>query len=707
MHGKRRPKPPFVAERAVELGQAHLNVPPAAPSTLVEGVPPALDELILRLLAKRARDRLGHAEDVAAVLAELGAQDGAAAAGPRPRPYLYRPELAGRHEPLHVLEEHLSTLQGGTAGLVLIGGESGIGKTRLVLELARRAQRRRLCVVTGDCQPHLTGPLHPVRGLLQLVADRCRELGQEETERLLGRRGKILSPYEPALAGLPGQSTQPEPAELPDSAARLRLLRDLAQTLAALTHAAPTLVILDDLQWADELTLAFLLFLLDTGALADLQSLIVATVRTEEISDGLRRLLGHAAATRVDLGRLDADSVGSIVADMLAVRPSAAFVSFLARQSEGNPFFVAEYLRTAMGRELLFRDSSGWHVGAAEAPNAVYETLGLPGSIRSLIEQRLQGLPAAAWTLAEAAAVAGREADAALVSTIARSDSSFDEGIGELLRRQVLECPTPGTLRFVHDKIREVAYEQIEPAKVACLHRRAAEVLATQSLAENGPALATLGTHWARAGVADKARPCFLAAARAATARFAHQDAERLYRAHQDLVTAPDADSVAAGNELGRRVLHVQGRNVEAVAVLRHALQDAACLGDVTAREASLRNLALVHSRIGRMDEALGLYTEAARLAAARGAEREEADALNGLARVHLERGEVETGRQMFQRCLELFRKVGVRRSEGVVLGNLARLEQDFGHLEQARRLDHKPWTSSGKSVTSSPSVAC
>jgi protein kinase-like protein/AAA ATPase-like protein len=187
---------PFVGGNVPAIVQAHLHSAPDPPSELVDSVPEELDALILRLLAKRPKDRPGHAGDVAAALAALGAEDGLAAAGPRPRTYLYRPGFTGRDEPMRELAEHLSRLEQGKGGLALVGGESGVGKTRLAMELARQAARRKLRVLVGESVTvSLTGEegagvrgaaLQALRPVLQAIADRCRDRGLDETERGIG-----------------------------------------------------------------------------------------------------------------------------------------------------------------------------------------------------------------------------------------------------------------------------------------------------------------------------------------------------------------------------------------------------------------------------------------------------------------------------------------------------------------------------------------
>jgi eukaryotic-like serine/threonine-protein kinase len=411
---------PFVRPSVAEVARAHLKAMPVAPSYFVEGVSPALDALVLHLLEKRPRDRLGHADAVAAALAELGAECEEEAPAARPRPYLYRPGFAGRRESLAVLGEHTSDLRERRGAIVLVGGESGVGKTRLVMELAHKTAASRGLVLTGECSDAGGRPLEALRRPLQAIGDRCRAAGEAETDRILGARGRILALYEPELASLPGQERYPEPAELQGAAAVARVQSYVAETLEALARSEPLMLVIDDLQWADELSLGVLELFARGGRLEGVPLLVLATYRTEEIGPGLERLLRQETCSRLQLGRLDDEAVAAIVGDMLGlVPPPQHFARFLARQSEGNPFFIAEYLRTALAEGLLDRDTRGrWHISSeAEDADAEarYDRLPLPRSLRDLIVRRLGALPAPARRLAETAAVLGREAELKLL----------------------------------------------------------------------------------------------------------------------------------------------------------------------------------------------------------------------------------------------------------------------------------------------------
>jgi predicted ATPase len=262
----------------------------------------------------------------------------------------------------------LAGLRAGRGGIALVAGESGIGKTSLVAEIARRAAADGTRVVTSECAAvgvgggrgvRQGGPLYPFARVLQAVADRCVAEGLAFTARTLGERAKILAATEPSLRDLPGVDDYPEPAEVPGEAARRRLIDALAETLSAFAADRRTLLVLDDLQWADDLTLALLASLSERYTSQN-PIFILATYRSEESTPEIERIAAapHVATLRLD--RLDAATIGTMAADMLGQRRvSDRLAAFLRAESAGNPFFVAEYLRAAVDAALLFRDQRG------------------------------------------------------------------------------------------------------------------------------------------------------------------------------------------------------------------------------------------------------------------------------------------------------------------------------------------------------------
>ncbi len=477
--------PPFQAPTASELVGMHVNVPPGRLSAVVAGVPPALDDLVASLLAKRPSERLGHAEDVAESLA--GIEGGAARQGRERRGearsgFLFRPHLVGREAALGKLLACTAHARSGTGALALIGGESGIGKTFLASEVAQRASLEGTRIITGECVLVTAGerssgersaaPLHPFRHLLQALADQCRQLGPADAGRAFGMGPTLLAPYETALAEIADAAEWPQAVPLPAEAARERLLATFRQTLVAFVGATPLMLVLDDLQWADDLTLAFLASLGDS-AFAAAPLVVLGIYRTDEANDELRRLIERPGVCRVELERLDDEQVATIVAQMLAVTPPPpALVQFVRRHAEGIPFFVAEYLRAATAHGLLTRQNGQWHVEPqGDGSTAAFGAIALPGSLAGLVRARLSRLGATATRAAEAAAVVGREFETWALAAVTRlDDAAVAEALVELVDRQVLEGAGLGRYRFLHDKIREEALAGIHPAVRRDLH---------------------------------------------------------------------------------------------------------------------------------------------------------------------------------------------------------------------------------------------
>jgi eukaryotic-like serine/threonine-protein kinase len=489
---------------------------PPRPSELIDGVPPDLDDLVAGLLASRPQDRIGYAADVIEALdaADLpGEVDRRSDRVPSPRrSYLYRPRLVGRASEIARLWPRLEAIRTGVRAALFIGGESGCGKTMLVNELARQATAAGVRVVAGECRP-LAGestlldprdaPLHPFRPLLRAVADSCRSGGVAVAARVLTSWGKLLALHEPALENVPGQAEKPESPLLSGEAARDRLLGALRDVLFAFAAERPVLLILDDLQWADELSLSFLR-MLSGEVLGRTPLVVLGTFRSEELSPPLQAILDDPLAELVMLGRLDGSAVSSMVADMLGmIRAPRPLVEFLLGASEGNPFFVAEYLRAAAAEGILVREQRRWHLpGLREGTTSAYERIQLPRSIRGLVGRRLAGLSTDACTLASNAAILGRTGDLAVLADMRNaSPEQLTESLAELVSRQVIDV-VAGRYSFVHDKVRESAFEQLPEVERPAIHLRAAEALERLSA---DPDPFQLALHYRNAGRADKA----------------------------------------------------------------------------------------------------------------------------------------------------------------------------------------------------------
>ncbi len=553
-------KPPFDTLTAPHSLLAHLNQEAAPISQLVIGAPPALELLLQRLLSKAPYERFGHADEVAELLAELSdcrVPTTRSSYMPEGQPCLYQPRLAGRDSVMDELKRACERAHQSHGGLILVGGESGIGKTSVLSKVAQTVLGWDFTVVTGECFPSGEGgysageragtPFQPFRRLLQVVTDRCREGGDELTNRLLGAHGSVLFPFEPGLASLSWKSANEGLPQLFGAAAKDRVFKALAHVLTVLAELSPLLWVLDDLQWGDELTLEFLCSL-DGDFFDGKNLLILGAYRSDEVTTQLQLLLDRPAIAHIRLGLLDPPALGCIVEDMLAIRePPDKLVTYLANQSEGNPFFVAEYLRVAVSEGIFKWRDGRWQLPGQMDAERSLEAIPLPGSIMDLIGRHMGDLDGRHRELVEASSILGKLIDVDLLKPLLRESDSVYELLAELQRRQILESLGAGKYRFIHDKLREFSYSRIEANLRRALHQKAAEAmeLVLTWSPDQPSAYPQLAHHWLRAGFLKKSASYYHKAADRARASHANNDAIRFYESSIECLMRANAEAGA------------------------------------------------------------------------------------------------------------------------------------------------------------------
>ncbi|MBN2191682.1 MAG: protein kinase [Polyangiaceae bacterium] len=602
--------PPFLGT-IERIASAHLHELPLPASSWVTGVPEDLDELIGALLIKDPRRRFGYAEDVAAALDCLGAKPRSWQSElPAHRAYLYRPPFVGRREPFEKLAKRLRGVFSADGGLVFVGGESGVGKTRLALEAANCARDCGVMVVTGICATVATAvgdpsvqdqPLRPVGALLEAVADRWLEADAEERERLLGGRAALVAPYSAAVAALPGVDQLPKPPPLPVELAKERLYDAVSTTLRALGNLCPVVVILEDLQWADELTLGLLEYLARRKP-KGLRGVIVGTYRSDECSERLRALVGSGMVEHYLVPRMSDEEVGQMTSGMLNCPPEG-LVSFLANHSAGNPFFVAEYLRSALHSGALVRTpTGGWRVAETDAWAPPYESLPLPQALQQVVELRLRRLRESTRGVLETAAVMGRRIDIPALKLATELDEErLLDVLDETERAFVWEVGPDGAYRFAHDKLRELPLAELDGDRRRFLHGLVAEAIERAYAASDELKAhhAAIGHHWAAANEPARAAPHLLAGGDAARDAHAIDEAIRLYDAARQQLDQTDpvdrgpelqAVALTIDEKLGD-VLSFRGHHDRARQAFERAL-GSAHEDDVTLRVRILRKVA-------------------------------------------------------------------------------------------------------------------
>ena len=484
--------------------------------------------------------------------------------------------LIGRERERAWLRTVLDDARDGAGTLVSIEGEAGIGKSRLLAELAADASRAGMRVLLGRCyESEQFLPFGPWAAALR--ADGA--LREDGAARVLDRVWRAeLARLFPELAA---------PDLPPPSDDARRLFESVTRLLEAAATASPLVLLLEDVHCADDMSLRLLAFV--SRRLSARPVLIAVTAREEELPDApvLRRLLAEleneGCMARLSLAPLShADTLELMRVLVGPGRESGDETALCARvwaMSQGNPFVVAEVLRAAPER------------GLAE-PLALV----VPDRVRALISRRLDRLAAPTRELAAVSAAIGREFTFQLLRQAAgASEREVAEAVEELVRRQVLRH-VGDHFDFLHERVREVVYEELLLPRRVLLHRAVAEAIeAHRFLDDPDTQPVTLGLHYLRGEVWEKAVHYLGQAGARAIERSAYREArECLEQAIGALGRLPPdqprmARAIDLRLDLARPTLYQLGHVTSAAAVLREAqalartLDDPLRLGRVTA----------------------------------------------------------------------------------------------------------------------------
>lgn len=460
-----------------------------------------------------------------------------------------KPPLIGRQREVALLWDQFEAAARGRANVVFVTGEPGIGKTRLLDEIAARAERTGAAVLRGSASEAAGMP--PYLPFLEALGQHIRTAPLEPLREQAGAAATILAGILPELSARLGELPPAYP--LPPEQARLRLYEAAGAFLAAIA-AFPSppisrgiggglLLILDDLHWADAASLDLLCHVVRHQPAARL--LVLGAYHEGEIgrSPALARALNELTRLRVltilPLAPLSADEVAALAADTLGGPVDPTVSEFLHAQSEGNPFFAEELLRDwletgALGRQTHEPTGGSWWTLAAPFQNI------LPPSIGGAIRQRLARIPPAVVDQLRVAAILGRTFTASLLAEVQGREV---EEVEELLlageRARLVRGDRAGTFTFSHDKIRECLYAEVSAARRRRLHERVGLALEARPGRDSAQRLADLAFHFARSGDRIRGAAYSRRAAEQALGAYAAKEAIAHFQAALDL-TEPD-----------------------------------------------------------------------------------------------------------------------------------------------------------------------
>ncbi len=625
--------------------------------------------------------------------------------------------LVGRAAERAALVERIEDVFAGHGGVVLIEGEPGIGKTRLLKELSNDANWRGLGVLWGSCPEDSRLPYEPVRqalaaGLSPLRAEQLSEIVEGVWLREVSRIVPEVADWLPELPDT-------VPLRAGEGAGRIR--EAVTRVITALGQINETLVVIDDIQWADDDTLQMLLPLAER--LAESRVLLCLSYRSVEGRDQaetwnvLRRLDSLAATRRLQLGPLSAEETEELVRRSTGVAANPPeLVSGLYQETGGNPFFMLEMMRALFEEKARLGEST-----------SLLELLGamdftsLDEKVAEIIGRRITELGPGASDVLNAAAMHGGRAtigDLTRISDVPRSHV-LEVLDGALTAKIMYE--SGGAYRFWHQIFRRYVADRIDPGEVVGYHRRAAELFEDDYPDD----IEALAHHFSHAGIWPKAVRYLAAAGRRAVDLHAYETAARLYGQAvgriEDAELGLDAEfEVMSAFE---RVLDVLGRRTEqedvvermlglasdparlAIAHRRHAwllantdrfddaqaaarvsLVHAESIDDPGHRGAALTVLAMALSWSGQVSGAVP-HLEAA-VASYVDQPEQEADARAALGNVLTRLQRYDEGQTQLESAIKIYRDAGNRRGEAEALGFLATVYMEQG--DPATAAEHK-----------------
>jgi DNA-binding CsgD family transcriptional regulator len=579
------------------------------------------------------------------------------------------PEFIGRRRELSALTDAIVRGTGGDAVVALVGGDAGIGKSRLVAEVADLARRDGSLVLEGGCVSLGSGeglPFAPIvealRRLPELIAagnvpglDDIDALRTPETADL----GRLLP--ELGSTGIADPDVFDRPTWVQG-----RIFEALLGLLRTLGERVPVVLVVEDLHWSDSSTRDLLSFLARNARTERLT--VIGTYRTDELNrrHPLRPWLSEMERVprvlRIGIERFGRAELDAQMEAILGHRPSVELLDAVERRAEGNPFFVEELL----------------------ASDAVQPGDGLPPTLRDVLMARVTALSEDAQRILGVAAVAGRTVESGLLAEVAGSDeTAIEDGLREALAAQILAIDPqghPDAYRFRHALLAEVVYDDLLPSERRRLHAAYAKALAERPVAsgaEGASQLAALAHHATAAHELVRALRAWVGAARAASATHAFHEAGQAYERAIDLWDAvpaddrPDDTDLAALYHDGALAAMVSGRHERAIHLARAALDRLDPADQLERWAAASERLARAMWVSGAMDEGLArLEAAAERLRSIEGSSI-RARILASLAGAHMLRGDHPQAIESATTAIEEARAIGVPSSEAHALNTL------------------------------------
>jgi transcriptional regulator with GAF, ATPase, and Fis domain len=575
---------PFEGATQMDIIRGHLEETPTPVSKLRPDVPQGLVRIISRLIAKEPSERYAGAKDVIRAINEISDSEFELETKAVREGYILSGKFVGRDAESNLLLQTLASTVGAGSGFaearrlqdpdlattatvemerltqrpptrpfVLITGETGIGKARLLNEFKYHVQLNQIPFYQGTCASGRGVGLGP---LVEILRQLCgTEEGMAAAEGLQTELVKILPEFRERFGVAPSP-----PLEARQE--RLRLIDSAAKFLFRVAESRPFVMALTGLQWADELTLAFVGYLARTLSLESGRNgngdgdagdspespriLAVGTLAVDQAGpdrEGALAELGQEGYLHeVALHPLEKDDVTSLVRSMLGMeRDPQILGGVIHRKTDGNPFFVEELMKTLVEEEILYREAGEWHVKGESI-----EDIDIPSSVAQVLTRRLERLdPLERAVLNQVAVFAGPATLDAVAAALGLDGADVYPRLDALAGLDILDIfPLPGGrdsgYDFRHASLKALVYDAMETADCEAIHLRTGQALEKLFADELDEHVEEVARHFLRARDAEHGVLYGLQAGKKAKTLCANQQALDFYT--RAIALSPDQD---------------------------------------------------------------------------------------------------------------------------------------------------------------------
>jgi predicted ATPase len=634
----------------------------------------------------------------------------------RGRSMEFQSELVGRDKNMETLLGLLDQALASKGSLVFITGEAGIGKTRLVQELIDKAGKKGVQCLSGKClyQEGADPYLPFVEPLKRFLA------GSEEDDdvqyripmglSVMGLENGGRSKTREALPmGLIGMDSDEDASTEPDTdAQRRKSLTDIDFTkerdkmfstvsylLRDLSMDRPIMFFLDDLHWADSSTLQLLTYI--ARNIRDVKVLMVCAYRTEELEMGGRRhplrealqiMSRERLFTELRLTRLVAEDTKKMITFLLKGSPLPdGFVERIFKETEGNPYFIEEVIKSMVTEGLLNTADPHWYIR--------FDLAGvkIPSTVNDLVMRRIDNLDQDTKKILEMASVIGEEFTLDLLTSVTNiPEEDLVDKLDSLIENKLLAEVT-GTgadkYRFTHKLIREVTYAGLSRAKGRLLHKKVGECIENMPDKALDKEVYGLAYHFSQGNVVDKAVNYTIMAGDKASSSFAPEDAINYFnRALEFLEKLPpskenDERRVTILTKIGDHH-HLIGEWDRAVDYYYLMERRAKKMDNMKMVGLANRKMGQIERLRGNWDNGEHHYTISLEIARKYGDDVGRADSERGLGYIHWRRGQFDDAIKHFEDSLEISKGIGDRFVTGRTYIELGNVLAERGILEGA-----------------------